>query len=272
MAIIFDGRDFAARKEEVLKNRVLGLKSRGVHPKLASILIGNDEASRLYVNLKKKAANRIGAEADIYYIPESTKLEDILLLISSLNTDDTVYGIMIQMPLPKKLEDKREQMVNLIAPQKDVDGLRVDSDYLHPTSKAVLDIMHSAEELKDVKAVMGENFKGKNIVVVGATGMVGKPLVEELETEGYTVIQCNTKTPDLKAETLTGDVVISATGTQGLIKGDMVKENAVLIDVGSPKGDFSPVAQDLSVFYTPVPGGVGPVTISCLLENLISAC
>src|SRR5512141_2764050 len=136
MPVIFDGRDFAAQKEEVLKNRVLGLKSRGVHPKLASILIGSDEASRLYVNLKKKAANRIGAELDIYYIPENAKLEDILLLISTLNTDDTVYGIMIQMPLPKRLEEKRDTMLNLISPEKDIDGLREGSDYLHPTSKA----------------------------------------------------------------------------------------------------------------------------------------
>ena len=97
-------------------------------------------------------------------------------------------------------------------------------------------------------------------------------MVKELKAEGYEVIECNTKTTDLKGETLQGDIVISATGIQSLIKGDMVREGSILIDVGSPKGDFSPVAQDKAIFFTPVPGGVGPVTISCLLENLISAC
>jgi methylenetetrahydrofolate dehydrogenase (NADP+)/methenyltetrahydrofolate cyclohydrolase len=272
MAIIFDGREFALKKEEALQLRVIGLKSRGVYPKLASIIVGNDEASKLYVNLKKKAANRIGAELDIYYIPAKTKLEELLLLIATLNTDDTVYGIMIQMPLPGDLESKKAQIIGLINPEKDVDGLRSDSDYLHPTSKAVMDILHQAETEKEVKDVYRDGLKDKTIVVVGATGMVGAPLVKQLKNEGYRVVECNSSTTDLKSETLKGDVVISATGIQGLIKGDMVKENAVLIDVGSPKADFSPVAQDSAVFFTPVPGGVGPVTISCLLENLISAC
>ncbi len=270
MAIIFDGRAFALAKEEALQRRVVGLRSRGVHPKLASILVGEDPASKLYVGLKKKAAERIGAELDVYYIPEKAKLEDILLLISTLNLDDTVNGIMIQMPLPGKLEEKRGQIVNLINPEKDVDGLRENSNYLHPTSKAVVDILHQAEKDKDVRLAYKDN--PLKVVVVGATGMVGTPLVKELEVKGYEVIKCNTKTKDLKSEILKGDVVVSATGIQSLIKGDMVKENSILIDVGSPKGDFSPVARDKSLFFTPVPGGVGPVTISCLLENLISAC
>ncbi len=272
MTIIFDGRAFATQKEEVLKSRVFGLKSRGAHPKLASILIGSDPASQLYVGLKKKAAERIGAELDVYYIPEKAKLEDVLLLISTLNLDDTVNGIMIQMPLPAGLEENREQILNLINPDKDVDGLKPDSGFLHPTSKAVIDILHEAEKEKEVQELIGKNPGDVAVVVVGATGMVGTPLVRELEEEGYKVIGCNTKTKDLTAECLKGDVVISATGIQGLIRGDMVRKNAVLIDVGSPKGDFSPVAQDKSAFFTPVPGGVGPVTISCLLENLISAC
>jgi len=266
MAIVFDGRAFAAEKEEVLKGRIFGLKARGVHPKLASIIIGSDPASVLYVGLKKKAAERIGAELDIYKIPENTKLEDLLLLISSLNTDDTVYGIMIQMPLPEKLEEKRDTIINLISPDKDVDGLRPDSDYLHPTSKAVIDIIHAAEkELKIVK--LGTTC------VVGATGMVGIPLVRELEEEGYTVIKCNTKTADLQGQSLQADILVSVTGIQGIIKADMVKKGAIVVDVGSPKGDVNYYeVERKAAFITPVPGGVGPVTISCLLENLISAC
>lgn len=264
MAIIFDGRDFAAKKEEVLKGRVFGLKTRGVYPKLASIIVGDDPASKLYVGLKQKAAKRIGAEMDIYYLPEKVKIEDVILLIGTLNTDDTVQGIMIQMPLPEKLNDHRDQLVNLINPEKDVDGLQKDSQFLHPTSKAVIDILIEAEKQLEVKM--------KKVCVVGATGMVGKPLVEELKVEGYKVIECNSKTPDLKSQTLIADVVVSAVGISGLIIGDMVKEDVVLIDVGSPKADFSLTSLDKSAFYTPVPGGVGPVTISCLLENLISAC
>lgn len=270
MPITFDGRDFAAKKEETLKGRVFGLKSRGVHPKLASIIIGSDPASKLYVGLKKKAAERIGAELDIYFIPANVKLADIIVLIGSLNTDDTIQGAMIQMPLPANLAESREKLVNLINPEKDVDGLQEDSQFVHPTSKAAIDILHEAENQKDVKAILS-NISPK-VVVIGATGMVGKPLVDELRTQKYEVIECDSKTKDLKSETLKGDIVISATGIKGLIKGDMVKENAVLIDVGSPGADFSPVAQDKSVFFTPVPGGVGPVTITCLLENLVSAC
>lgn len=264
MPIIFDGRDFAAKKEAVLLSRVFGLKTRGVYPKLASIIVGDDPASKLYVGLKQKAAKRIGAELDIYYIPEKTRLEDIILLIGTLNTDDTVQGIMIQMPLPGKLAENHDQIVNLINPEKDVDGLQKDSQFLHPTSKAVVDILIEAEKQLEIKM--------KTVCVVGATGMVGAPLVEELKVEGYKVIECNSKTKDLKSQSLLADVVISCTGIPGIIKGDMVKEDVVIIDVGSPKGDVSPTAYDKAAFYTPVPGGVGPVTISCLLENLISAC
>lgn len=270
MAIIFDGRDFAFQKEEALKMRVLGLKTRGVYPKLASIIVGDDPASKLYVGLKQKAAKRIGAELDIYYLPEKVKLEDVILLIGTLNTDDTVQGIMIQMPLPDKLSGHRDQLVNLINPEKDVDGLQKDSQFLHPTSKAVMDILHFAE--KGLAKEIALKEQPLKVVVVGATGMVGKPLVEELKVEGYKVIECNSKTPDLKSQTLIADVVVSAVGISGLIIGDMVKEDVVLIDVGSPKADFSLTSLDKSAFYTPVPGGVGPVTISCLLENLISAC
>lgn len=264
MAIIFDGRDFAAKKEAVLLSRVFGLKTRGVYPKLASIIVGEDPASKLYVGLKQKAAKRIGAEMDIYYLPEKVKLEDVILLIGTLNTDDTVQGIMIQMPLPGKLNDHHDQIVNLIAPHKDVDGLQEDSEFLHPTSKAVIDILIEAEKQLEIKM--------KTVCVVGAFGMVGAPLVSELKVEGYKVTECGSKTPDIKSKTLEADVVISATGVPGLIKGEMVKKDAIVIDVGSPKGDVSPTAYEKAAFYTPVPGGVGPVTISCLLENLISAC
>jgi methylenetetrahydrofolate dehydrogenase (NADP+)/methenyltetrahydrofolate cyclohydrolase len=269
MATVFDGRKFAAEKEATLAIRVLGLKARGVYPKLASILVGSDPASQLYVNLKKKAAERIGAEVDIYLIKENSKPEDLILLIETLNTDTTVHGIMIQMPIPGKIGSLKEKIVNSIKPEKDIDGLRTDSSFLHPTSKAVIQILDEAKKLDELP--LGK--EPLKVVVVGATGMVGAPLVRELKEEKYEVIACDTNTPNLKENTLQGDVVVSCTGIPNLIKGEMVKDGVIVIDVGSPKGDveFAEV-EKIASYISPVPGGVGPVTITCLLENLISAC
>jgi len=205
--VIFDGRAFAAEKENLLGIRVLGLKARGVYPKLASILIGNNPASELYVNLKKKAAERIGAEVDIYFINSRTKIDDIILLIDTLNTDENVNGIMVQLPLPESLSKFKDQIIDAIDPKKDVDGLKADSQFLHPTSKAAIDILKFAEK--------GLGLKPKTVCVVGATGMVGTPLVKELKIEKYKVFECDTKTSDLKNMTLQADVVISTTGVAG---------------------------------------------------------
>jgi methylenetetrahydrofolate dehydrogenase (NADP+)/methenyltetrahydrofolate cyclohydrolase len=265
--VIFDGRKFAAEKEITLTLRVMGLKARGVYPKLASILVGNDPASELYVNLKKKAAERIGAEVDIYFIRENSKLEDLLFLIKTLNEDETVHGIMIQMPIPGRMTNDKLQIINSIVSEKDVDGLREDSPFLHPTSKAVIEIIDQAK--KDIPC-KGNPCK---VVVVGATGMVGKPLVKELKNQKYEVVECNSKTPDLQGLSLQADILVSVTGVSNIVKGDMVKDGAIVIDVGSPKGDVDfPEASKKASFISPVPGGVGPVTITCLLENLISAC
>lgn len=271
MTKIFDGRKFAAEKEATLAIRVLGLKTRGVYPKLASILIGKSPAGLSYLELKKKAAERIGAEADIYLIKENTNLEDFLLLIKTLNEDETVQGIMVQMPLPDSMKDLKSKILGEILPEKDVDGLKDDSEFLHPTSKAILQIIEEAKKETPL------NVGSANVVVVGATGMVGRPLVTELKKEGYKVIECNSKTKDLKTETLKGDILVSATGTSGLIKADMIKKGVVVIDVGYPTGDidiesFKGKDPKGISFLSPVPGGVGPVTITCLLENLINAC
>jgi methylenetetrahydrofolate dehydrogenase (NADP+)/methenyltetrahydrofolate cyclohydrolase len=267
MAIVFDGRKFATQKEEKLAIRILGLKARGVYPKLASILVGENPASQLYVNLKKKAAEKIGAEVDVYLIKENSKLEDLLLLIKTLNEDKTVHGIMIQMPIPGKMGDFRDKIVNSIKSEKDVDGLRGDSLFLHPTSKAVIQVIDEAK--KDIPF----NEASCKVVVVGATGMVGRPLVEELKREKYEVIECDAKTSNLRDETVQADILVSTTGVPGIIKDNMVKPGAIVIDVGSPKGDVDFVeVEKIAGYISPVPGGVGPVTISCLLENLISAC
>lgn len=253
MATIFDGRQFALQKEEELK-------SLGKHPKLVSILVGDNEASHLYVNLKKKFAERVGATLEIASFNSDVSSGQIKEFIEDANADSSVNGIMIQLPLPESLKSETSDLVNSISPLKDVDGLGENSMYLHPTSKAVIQII-------------SESGKDSGIVcVVGATGMVGRPLVKDLKEKGYEVIECDSETKNLKEETLKADILVSTTGVPNLIKEDMVKEGVVVIDVGSPKGDvdFENVSKRAS-FITPVPGGVGPVTIACLLENLMEA-
>ncbi len=252
MLIKFDGKAFAKKKEEELKKKVEGLKSRGLNPKLVSILVGKNPGSALYTRLKKEAAERVGIEFEI-----RNSLDDI----ERLNKDPKVHGIMIQMPLPENMLDSKFQILNSISPKKDVDGLRDDSPFLHPTAKAIVQVIEEATQ-----------ETGLTCVVVGATGMVGRPLVKELGKRGYKVIECNTKTADLKSEALKGDILVSVTGKAGIIKKDMVKEGAIVIDVGYPVGDVETAARERASFVTPVPGGIGPVTISCLLENLVEAC
>lgn len=263
MAIIFDGKTYSAKKKELLRSGVTLLKEKGIIPHIATIIIGNDPASVLYVNLKKKFIEDIGCQLDIYRLNESTSFEDIKLLINSLNDDKTVHGIMVQMPLPETLKSERLKIINLITDNKDVDGLRENSKFLHPTSKAAIEILLiAANELKS---------EVKSVCVVGSDGMVGKPLAKELTKLGYTVFEANEKTDSVKLQSLTlqSDAIISATGVINLIGPEMVKDNQVLIDVGAPFGDISPQVEDKAGFLTPVPGGVGPVTITCLAENLI---
>ncbi len=263
MAVLFDGKSFASKKEKEVKKKIERLRELGVVPKLASILIGDNPASKLYVGLKKKAAERVGAELDIYFLPEKTKVGEIMQLIDSLNTDETVNGIMIQLPLPKVFEANKEEIVERIDSNKDVDGLKKESLFVHPTSKAVIQILEFAKDEVEVSV--------KKVCVVGSTGMVGAPLVKELKRLGFDVLECDTNTPDIKQKTLEADALISATGVPGLITQDMIKGGAIVIDVGSPKGDvdFDKI-KEVASFVTPVPGGVGPITITSLLENLIS--
>lgn len=265
MAIIFDGRAFASQKESLLKLRVEKLKKKGKIPRLASILIGDNPASKLYVDLKKKAAKQIGVELAVYYLSHNKKTDEILKLIGSLNKDQEVDGIMIQLPLPEGLSKDKGRIINTIDYKKDVDGLRPDSPFLHPTSKAVVEILDRAE------LMLGK--KPKTVCVIGATGMVGTPLVKELKKKKYQVIECSSETKNPGDKTREADVLISAIGKANLLKGHMVKDGAVVIDVGSPRGDvqLNEVTKKAS-FITPVPGGVGPVTIACLLENLVEAC
>jgi len=263
--IIFDGREFARRREARLLKDIKKLKKRGKIPRLVSILVGRNSASKLYVLLKKRAAERIGCILDIEKFDADTPSSKIIQLIEKLNSDPFIDGIMLQMPLPRTLERQKVRIINTILPQKDVDGLRSNSPFMAAAAKAVIYAIGEAKKKLQIKEF-------KKTVVVGAYGMVGSQLTRQLRLLGYKIVGCDRQTKDLAAKTRRADLLISATGKPNLIKSSMVKEGAVIIDVGSPKGDvlFSDVLPKVS-FITPVPGGIGPVTIVSLLENLVLA-
>jgi methylenetetrahydrofolate dehydrogenase (NADP+)/methenyltetrahydrofolate cyclohydrolase len=240
--ITFDGKAFAQKLEESFPKNPRG--------RLVVILVGDDQASKIYVNLKQTAARKVGVD----FILRQFQAEDVTgarQAIMAANEDKSVIGVMVQLPAP-------EELLDIIKPEKDVDGLRVGSPYLPATVRAILAILDQAQ--------IDTNINAKSVSVVGANGNVGKRLVEELKNRNYKVKEFD-KGDDLVLDT---DVVISATGSPNIIKGDMVKQNAIVIDVGAPQGDidFDSVASKAS-FITPVPGGVGPVTVVSLIANLI---
>lgn len=270
MAIIFNGKHFASKKEEELVKKVKTLRTKGVVPKLETILSGNNKGSQLYVKLKKAAGDRIGAEVNVYKISYRKRDQNLFItqLIKSLNKDESVHGIMVQLPLQDNIRQYTKEILSTIASEKDVDGQRDKSPYLPATAKAVLSIVEEAKRAVGINKPNNET----SVVVYGAKGNVGKPLVRNLRKLGYKVIT-NDVSRGIKPTKLEGaDILISATGRPNLIRGSMVKEGSLVIDVGSPKGDvaFNEVVGKAS-FITPVPGGVGPVTVVSLLENLVEA-
>lgn len=258
MAVIFDGKKFAQEREEILKKRVEGLK---IKPRLASVLVGSNPASVLYINLKKRAASRVGVEFVVFKLKGGVGGGEVIKLIEKLNLDKKVNGIMVQLPLPLSLRGRTRSILNTIDPQKDVDGLTKSSSFMPAAVRAVKSILEFAT--KDLA------YFGKKAGVVGAKGMVGEKVCLMLEEKGYKVTRCDKETRDLYAKLNGVDLVIGVTGVPGLIKGEMIKEGCIAIDVGSPKGDFDKSVFGRAGFVTPVPGGVGPVTILCLFENLV---
>lgn len=268
MTIVFDGKKFALEKEKSLKVKVISLLNKGIKPKLASIIVGNDPASVLYTSLKKKVAERVGIEFAVISLNSSTEEQQIAKTIGELNKDSSVQGIMIQLPLPSAVSEKTSVLLNLINPLKDVDGLRDDSLFVPATVRAVLSIIAEAKNILDLDLNLDLDY-----CVVGVTGMVGKSLNNELKRMKVRVKGVSKQTNTFFDDTKRADILISTTGVPGIIKSEMVKKGAIVIDVGSPRGDvdFKSVVSKVS-FITPVPGGVGPVTIVSLLENLLEAC
>ncbi len=257
---VFDGYTFAGEKEKVLKVEIKKLKTA---PKLVSILVGSDPASLLYSKLKQKAARRVGVKFLIHKLKDTEEFQKIIELIKELNEDKSVNGIMVQLPLPKRLESKTNTILNSIAKEKDVDGLTKNSPFTAAAVKAIRNIVEYAT--KDL------SYFGKKAAVIGASGVVGRAAVKELEKMGYKVTECDINTRDLYQKLTGVDLIVSATGSAGLIKSEMVKEGVIAIDVGAPRGDFDKKVAKKASFTTPVPGGVGPVTIVSLLENLAEA-
>jgi methylenetetrahydrofolate dehydrogenase (NADP+) / methenyltetrahydrofolate cyclohydrolase len=251
MTTVFDGKVFATKLEKSLN--VVG------SPKLAAILIGEDPASVMYVNLKKKAAERVGCVLEVYRFASETPQSEIVQLIQSLSEDTSVHGIMVQMPIPDTLD--KGELINNIALHKDVDGLRENSAFLPATIAAIIKIMQEAEVKEE-----------DSIAIVGSKGEVGSRLIKILRSKKCSVMEIDIDTQNPLEITRMADVVISCTGRANLVTDEWVKKNAVIIDIGAPiqEVQFSKVAPKVR-FITPVPGGVGPVTVACLIENLVKA-
>ena len=266
--IIFNGRSFAVEKEEELKKEASKLKKKGIIPKMASILVGDDPASHLYVSLKKKVAERIGCELEIISFSGSVSMIRIISTVKMLNAKKDVNGIMVQLPLPDNFSDEeRDKIIGSISKEKDIDGLRDESLFITPTVKSVLFALKEASYNTALKA------RPLKVVVVGHSGFEGGKIYKVLNEMGYDVNGADSKTKELRDKTLKADILISATGSPGIIKGSMVREGVIVIDVGAPKGDV--VKEEVigkASFLSPVPGGIGPVTIVSLLENLVISC
>lgn len=266
MAIIFNGKKATLEKEGGQKKRVVQLNKKGVVPKLVSISVGDNKVSEKYLSLKKDAAIKVGAEMEIRNFDTQVKKEEIVSFIKQLNSDDGVHGVMLQLPLPSTfIEKDRDEIVNTIDRHKDVDGMREDSVYVAPVVKSVLKALGEAYQ----HTIYNREVE---TVVVGANGFVGKKMLYVLKDMGYSVKGVDVNTEKLSDVTKNADILISTTGVAKLIKGDMVKKDAIAIDVGSPEGDFAKeeVVRHAK-FVSAVPGGVGPLTIYYLLENLIEA-
>jgi len=261
--MILRGLPVAQKIYDRLKEKIEELKQKNIKPHLAVILVGDDPASLKYVELKEKKAAELGVEFKFYHLPANVLTKNIEELINDLNKNKFIQGIIIQLPLPK--EFATDNLLEKIDPKKDIDGLT--SDYTAPTAAAILEILKFYQiELKD-----------KKIVIVGRGKLVGKPLQKMLMAQTYEPLVCDSETQNLKEETLKADILILATGVPGLIKPGMVKNGAIVIDAGTSEsngkmvGDVDPEVYQKDISYTPNPGGVGPVTVACLMKNLIDS-
>ncbi len=276
MPQIIDGKAISAQVKEELKEKVAKYKEQGIEITLAVIQVGSDPASCVYVNNKKKGCEFVGIRSLSYELPEETNQEELLSLIDELNNRQDVNGILVQLPLPKQIDE--EVILNRISPAKDVDGF-------HPMNVGALCIgkpgFVSCTPYGVIQLLKrsGIEIAGKECVVIGRSNIVGKPMAQLLLKENGTVTIAHSKTADLKEVTKRADILVVAIGKPKMITAEYVKEGAVVIDVGIHRGennklcgdvDFDDVAPKCAAI-TPVPGGVGPMTIAMLLYNCVSS-
>ena len=281
---IIDGKDYASRLRSKLKIAVNDLKEKHkIVPGLAVVLVGNDPASEIYVRNKGIQTKEAGMNSFEYRLPENTSEDDLLVKVEELNTDKSVNGILVQFPVPKHME--QQKIIERILPSKDVDGLHpVNSGYLASGLKGLVPCTPQGASLLIKDSL--PSLSGLHAVIVGRSNLVGKPIAQLLLKENCTVTICHSRTKNLQETCLSADILVAAVGIPELVKGDWVKDGAVVIDVGinrlpaPEKGegktklvgdvDFEG-AKNRASSITPVPGGVGPMTIACLLLNTLAA-
>ena len=276
MAVIIDGKALAKKIRSNLKVECDELKTKGITPKLAVIMVGNNPASKVYVRNKSKACDEVGIEYQEYLLDEKTKQDELIDLIKKLNEDETVNGILLQSPVPEHLNINRA--FKAITYLKDVDGFT-------PSSVGKLcigeDTFVSCTPLGVIKMFEEYNIdlNGKDVVILGRSNIVGRPLIQCCLQKNATVTVCHSRTKSLEEHTKRADVIISAIGQPKFVTADMVKDGVVIIDVGINRDengklvgdvDFNNVEKKAS-YITPVPGGVGPMTIAMLMHNVIKA-
>lgn len=276
MAEILDGKMVAKKIRQNLKSEVETLKVNGINPKLAVIMVGEDPSSKIYVRNKSIACNEVGIEYEEFLLSEKTTMEELLDLIDKLNKNETIHGILLQSPIPKGLDIN--EAFRAINPKKDVDGF-------NPFNVGKLclgqDTFVSCTPFGIIK-LLGEyniEIEGKNAVVVGRSNIVGKPMMQCLLNKNATVTVCHSKTKDLKEVTKKADILVVAIGRANFITKDMVKKGAVVVDVGINRTDNGKLCGDVEFeevskvasYITPVPGGVGPMTIAMLMNNIVKA-
>ena len=277
-AIVISGKDVANKMRESLKERVIEfMKQTDIQPHLVVVLVGDNPSSLSYIAGKQRGCEQVEMRSTLIHLPEDTKHENLLTLIDNLNNDQDVHGILVQLPLPNHINEL--EIINAIKVEKDVDGfspmnvgkMMINEDCLLPCTPAGI-----IELIKETNI----DIKGKHAVVVGRSNIVGKPVAQLLLKEHATVTICHSRTHDLPGFVKSADILIAAIGKPKFITADMIKPGAVVIDVGTTRLDdgkfYGDVdydeAREVAGYITPVPGGVGPMTITMLLENTLKAC
>ncbi len=276
MSVLINGKELAQKIRLGLKEEVEVLTKQGINPKLAVIMVGSDKASEVYVRNKSKACNEIGIAFEEFLLDENIKMEDLLSLIKGLNARDDINGILLQSPIPKHLDIR--QAFNAIDYKKDVDGF-------HPVNVGKLAIGEEGFVSCTPAGVMkmleeyNINVEGKRAVVIGRSNIVGKPLSQLLLNANATVTICHSRTQNIKEITKQADILVAALGKPKFVTADMVKEGAVVIDVGINRNEEGKLVGDvdfenvekLASYITPVPGGVGPMTVAMLMANVVKS-